>query len=155
MKKSLILFIILLVTNLSWGQEDVDFKYEFKRDKSDSTLVNVNAKIINKTDKNVYFLSQTCNGLDYFLSTSSSDAEVYIILHCFATYPRKIEIKTNSEYTFKTTIKLNREIDQIGLNLEFVQLTQTALVDKKWIRALKKENIKSTSNIKGQVIKID
>lgn len=154
-KKYKKLYSMPLVSINSWTQEKIDFTYEFNKDESNPNIVKVSAKIINNSEDNIYFLSESCNGLDYYLTTSSDSAEILIMIHCNATFPRKIELKANSTYEFSTTIQLNSNVHSVGLNLKLVGLTKSVEVKGKFIDEIRKENIKRTLKLEGPVIKIE
>ena len=154
MSKIIGLFVLILVSTICRAQEDIDFTYEFNRDDSNPNIVNVTAKIINNSSKDIYFLSESCNGLDYYLTTISDSAEILILIHCNATFPRKIELKANSSYEFKTIIQLNGGIKEVGLNLNLVKLKGSAEVEGKFIDEIRKANTESTLMLEGPIKKM-
>ncbi|MAB47795.1 MAG: hypothetical protein CMC05_04105 [Flavobacteriaceae bacterium] len=154
MNKVLVLLVLLFLSTFSWAQKDIDFTYEFNRDDSNPNIVNVTAEIINNLSEDIYFLSESCNELDYYLTTTSDSAEILILIHCNATFPKKIELKANSSYEFETIIKLNGDIKKVGLNLNLVKLKGGAEVEGKLIDAIIKANTESTLMLEGPIKKM-
>ena len=154
MNKVLVLLVLLFLSTFSWVQKDIDFTYEFNRDDSNPNIVNVTAEIINNLSEDIYFLSESCNELDYYLTTTSDSAEILILIHCNATFPKKIELKANSSYEFETIIKLNGDIKKVGLNLNLVKLKGGAEVEGKLIDAIIKANTESTLMLEGPIKKM-
>ena len=154
MNKIIGLFTLILMATYGWAQDNIEFTYEFEKDKSNSNLINVMAKIINKSENDIYFLSESCNGLDYYLTTNTTSAEIFIMIHCNVTYPRKIELKANSDYEFKTIIQLKGSVEKVGLNLKLLKLGESVQIEGKFIDVIRKENTKQTMNLEGVIIKI-
>ncbi|WP_052600276.1 hypothetical protein [Aureispira sp. CCB-QB1] len=154
MNKVLGLLVLIFLSTSGWAQEDIDFTYEFNRDDSNPNIVNVTAEIINNSSEDIYFLSESCNGLDYYLTTTSDSTEILILIHCNATFPRKIELKANSSYEFKTIIKLNGDIKEVGMNLNLVKLNGSSEVEGKFINEIRKANTGSTLILEGPIKKM-
>lgn len=150
----LILITFLVSSLLTFGQENIEFQYTMKRDSVDSSLMRVEAKIINKTNEKIYFLSESCNGLDYYLKTNVSNIEPYIMIHCNASFPRKTEINSRSEYIFHSLIRAEKELKEIDLTLTFVQLNLTTKVDGRYIAEIRKEYLDQTLKLKGKMVKL-
>jgi len=154
MNKVLGFLVLIFLSTSGWTQEDISFSYEFARDDSNLNIVNVTAEIINNSVEDIYFLSESCNGLDYYLTTTSDSAEIMILIHCNATFPRKVELKAKSSYEFNTIIQLNRDIEKTGLNLKLVRLNKSTEVKGKFIDEIKKENNSRTLILEGPIKKI-
>ena len=88
------------------------------------------------------------------MTTTSDSAEILILIHCNATFPKKIELKANSSYEFETIIKLNGDIKKVGLNLNLVKLKGGAEVEGKLIDAIIKANTESTLMLEGPIKKM-
>jgi uncharacterized protein YjgD (DUF1641 family) len=71
------------------------------------------------------------------------------------TFPRKIELKADSAYEFKTIIKVNENIEKVGLILKLVELLNTSEVEGKFVDEIRKENTKRTLTLEGPIIKIE
>ncbi len=154
MDKVLRLLLLTFFSSYSWGQGNIDFTYKFNRDDSKHNIINVTAEIINNSSEDIYFLSESCNGLDYYLTTTSDSAEILILIDCNATFPRRIELKTNSSYEFKTIIKLNENIREVGMNLNLVKLNDSREIEGKFVDEIRKANIESTLILEGPIKKI-
>lgn len=147
--------VFVFITSLGWSQERIEFIYEFEKDGVQPYVHYVKARIINKTDKDIYFLSETCNGLDYYLTTNKPNATVYINLNCNSTFPMKNLLEANSCFEFKSMIKVDKNVEEVSLSLEFIELKASAEAkdgDRSSIR--KKENIINTTLIKGPLVKL-
>lgn len=154
MNKILGLFVLMLVPTICCAQEDIYITYHFNRDTSNPNSINVTAKIINNSDKDIYFLSESCNGLDYYITTTSDSVKFPINIHCNATFPIKNELKANATFEFKTTIQLNATIEEVGLQLRFVQLKASTVVEGKFVNAIIQANHERTLMLKGPIVKI-
>jgi len=153
--KILVLITFLLTSSfLTYGQGNLEFEYTIERDSIDYSLIRIEAKIINKSNEKVHFLSESCNGLDYYLKTNYSNIEPYIMIHCNATFPRKMEINPNSEYIFHSMIRYEKKLKNIGLALTFVKLDSTTKVDGKHTDEIRKEYKEQTIELKGKIVEI-
>ena len=153
--KTLIIIVFFLVTPiLIYGQEGLKFGYTIQRDSIDSSLIRIGAKIINKTNEKIYFLSESCNGLNYYLKMNNSKITPSVSIHCNVTYPRKIEIDANSEYVFNSVIKINRELKVASFTLIFVQLNSTTEVDGRHVNEIQEEYSSQTFILKGDNVEI-
>jgi len=146
-KKTIITSLMLYGFLLAKGQTNLtdrlEFKYIYTQDTLDTTLFHIEAKIINKTNSPIYFLSESCNSLDYYLS--SSEFDVYILLYCNATFPVKNVIYSKSEYLFKTTLKMRKEKKKINLELNLVELDSSSKIEGKSVDQVRKDCIRSSS----------
>lgn len=142
-KKIALTLVILHISLFIWGQTKLnttlDFTYTYTQDKIDTSLFHVEAKIINNTNTPIYFLSESCNGLDYYLSTDSSDFYVYTLLDCNATFPVKNVLSSKSEYVFNTTLKMRKEKKKINLELNLIELDYSTIVEGKSVYQIRKE----------------
>ena len=154
MKNLIFLIYLLIYPLLTYGQEIPKFEYEARIDAIDSSLITIEAKLINESNKSIYFLSESCNGLDYYLKTNHSNIKPYIMIHCNATFPRKIEIKPNSEYVFNSRIRKEKNLTKIGLTLTLVKLDSTTKVEGKFIGEIQKEYLNQTLVLNGEIVKI-
>lgn len=131
------------------AQNNITFSYALKKDSQDSTLINVEAILNNNSDEDFFFLSESCNNLDYYLSTNSKNASIYIFIHCNATYPQKIKINANDDYHFTTKLKINGEADGLELSLKLYQLSSDLNVEEHSFEEIKKDFSLRTLMLKG------
>jgi len=150
MKKLIILIYFLTTSAFSFGQGDVEFCYELTPDVDDSSILHVQARIVNLTNDKFYFLSESCNGLEYYLQTDSTDVEPLILIHCNISFPIKEWIEANSQFTFKTMLKVKNNSTDFGLNLTLVQLNATTNVEGKSIGDIREGHIFQTWQLKGK-----
>ena len=152
----IIIIITLLVVNSCWvfGQETPNFQYELKRDSFNTEYIAVNAKIINNSDSSIFFLSTSCGGLEEYIETNIKKVGVLTLRYCNISYPRKIEIKPNSEYTFSTLILDQKKSEKLKLSLTFIQLSSTTKIEEKSIGQLEIENQDTTIKLKGKLVKV-
>jgi len=158
MKHFISICCFLKASILVYGQtENIDrfeFKYTCEKNQSDTSLIYVDAVIMNNTMEKVYFLSESCNGLDYYLTTNSPMLETYRMIRCNATFPRKIEIDPNSGYAFNVILKKKTNVQNVILTLTLVELTSTTKVDGRYIDEIKIERVNQTIKINGPIIKM-
>lgn len=76
MKSIIWVCLIVLVSFNVASQSDVKLTYQLSKSINDSTLVYVKGKITNYTSKKISFMKESCNGIDYFLSTGNDSSEV-------------------------------------------------------------------------------
>jgi len=153
MKKLIFLIYFLTASVFSFGQGDVEFCYELTPDVDNDSLLHVQARIVNSTNQKFYFLSESCNDLEYYLQTGSEDVEVFVRMHCNISYPVKKFIEAKSQYTFKSMLKVKNNSNNFELNLNLVQLDATTNVEEKIISALHNEYDFQTWQLKGQLLK--
>ncbi len=146
----LILISFVLQSTIPAGNENLEFNFIASRDSSSSSLLHIDGKIINKSDKSIFFLSESCNGLDYYLKTKHTDAYIFLAVHCNATYPRKIEIKPQAEYSFSTSIHETESIEILELTLTFVELKPDTKIKGRFIHEIKNEYSNSTIYLKAK-----
>ena len=149
MTRLIVFLALMLSTTISWAQKGITFTYELEKDKSDGDIVHVAAKIMNDSTDDICFLSESCNGLDYYLTTTSDSTEILILIHCNATFPRKIELKANSSFEFETNVRISGEKEDVGLNLNLVTLNKSVEVEGKFISEIRKANIENTLVLEG------
>lgn len=150
-----IIVLLLLLSSIGYTQKKIGFTYKFNVDSKDATLIHVTGKLINNSDKDMYFLAWSCNGINEQLKTTSPLAEVYPTFSCNASWPIKIELKAHELYEFKTIIKRNSRLKKVGLILDFLALTKTTSLDGKTTYEIRKENPDQSEMIKGPVLCID
>lgn len=105
MKKYLFLFIAFTIFPKLWSSETLSLTYDMYQNVSNQSIIHIDAEIKSSGAEDVYFLSESCNGLDYYLGTSSTNAQILIPIHCNTTFPKKITIKANSSYTYEIVRK--------------------------------------------------
>lgn len=155
MVKSILLMILLFVASQAIAQKNIEFTYEIEKEKTNESLINVSAKIINTGDENIYFLSESCNGLYFYLMPNSTSISTYIRKDCEVTLPRKIEIKANSEYSFNLVFKVTSDLEKFKLDLKLYLLNQTYKVEGKNIYEVKNENSQSVIILDGPLLDIN
>ncbi|ABG59706.1 hypothetical protein [Cytophaga hutchinsonii] len=152
MRILLVFFFFLITSAYALAQNTIEFSYTLKTHETDTSIINVEAMIINKSDKPIYFLSESCNELDYYILTNDSSVESYIMLHCNISFPLKIEVNPNASFRFLTQLLVTAPIDHLQLTLMLVQLDADTEVKGKMIHQIRKEYIDQTIEIKGPVI---
>lgn len=155
MNKLIHTIFFILISTIVWSQDGVILNYEIDQKNSDSHVLRLKVKLKNQTDQDIYFLSESCNGLDYYLSTVSDSTKISIIHHCNASYPIKNKLKANSTFEFNASVALLGEANKIGLKLKLVVLSKTYLVEGKFIHQIAKENSYQTIQLKGPDLNTD
>ncbi len=103
--------------------ERLTFSYTIVKDTVFENSYIVHGDIKNVTSETIYFLSESCNGLDYDLSTSNPKGQIDIIMHCFVSLPEKCSIKANDHFTFRSRIALSSPLKEIALSLNLYELS--------------------------------
>lgn len=132
--------------------DSIHFNYTFHKSEHMDKVIQVNASITNQSSKHFYFLSESCNGLDYYITTTALNASVYIFVHCNATFPRKITLAPGASYEFKTNIKYHSTLKKMGLNLVLTQLSEAYQVDEKFISNINRDLKKNHLKLSGPVL---
>lgn len=126
-----ILKICYLFFSISLYAQDIDFQYYFETDCDDSELIHVEAILKNNSNKDIYFLSWSCNDLDYLLSTNSQSVTIEPWILCNMTWPVNTELKAKSSYRFVTKLRLKQPTKKINLTLQFIKLLKNTKVKDK------------------------
>ncbi|NOQ72108.1 MAG: hypothetical protein GQ574_08910 [Crocinitomix sp.] len=132
----------------------VSLDYTFEKSANSDNVIQVNATITNHSDSHFYFLSQSCNGLDYYITTTSPKATVFIFIHCNQSVPQKMTIAPNATYAFTTRITCTGNLEKVGLNLALIQVSKYYVVDEKFISKIEKEQKMNTLLLSGPVLAI-
>lgn len=147
-----LLYIPLILSLLSrQPKPPVWFTYTLA-ETAEKGLYNLEGKLVNVTGDTIYFLSESCNGLDYFLTTEEPEGEIYITLFCNSSEPLKNEIKPNSTYSFKSQVKLEKKIKDPKLYVSFVQLPDNYNFEGKGRAEIEKDCKDHTFKIKGKLL---
>ena len=154
MKKLFSIALGVLFAFTGFGQEYIDFTYSLKRTSKDSKIIQVNGHLKNTGDKTVYFLSESCNGLDYYLSSESGKTSPHVLIFCFASMPVKNELKPGETFSFSSKLKLNQDTSTLALTIMFVELKEDENLDSKSIQQIQREYKTSTRIIKGKQVEI-
>jgi len=157
MKRIGCLCFLLFVGQWVFSQERVQLDYHFEKSDLGEDVLRVKGKILNVSAKDIYFYSESCNDLDYLLSTSTDTTSIYIFFYCNMTFPRKNVVKAYSFFEFTTHVKFEQEKEKLGLNLKFIELHETIKVDANgYIQNYNQSrDVKQVTTIKGPVISID
>lgn len=146
----IIVFISTLAVAYPHSKDSISFDYKFEKIDNIKGAYWVNAEIINHSSQHFYFLSESCNGLDYYISSTSPKVVVYILINCNATFPRKNSIAPNETYAFKFRIKSSGDVTRVGLNLSLVKLSKSYSVKDKSIGVIRQKM--RVINLSGPVL---
>ncbi len=147
------LFTIVAIAH-PHSADSIHFDYTFQKSEYMDKVIQVNASITNQSSKHFYFLSESCNELDYYITTTAPNASVYIFIHCNATFPRKIDLAPGASYEFKTKIKYYNTLEKLGLNLVLTQLSKAYQVDEKFISDINRDHKKNHLKLSGPVLSV-
>lgn len=130
----------------------LQFTYEIKPSGSDPNRFSVNAEIKNTGSTPFYFLSESCNGLDYYIEAEPTAAQVEIIMHCNATYPKRIEILPNQSFAFNSRLRTMGACENVRLKLMLIVLEKDELIDGKSISDFRLKSSHTTVQLIGPSI---
>ncbi len=82
----------------------------------------VNGTIYNSTAKPVYYLSSSCNGLDYYLKFSQETAQATPLIQCNASYPLIGVIHSKDSLAFDTYIHKDSGEVQVGIDFRQINM---------------------------------
>jgi len=114
--------LILLLSASSLSAQKAELKYTLSPDSARANVYQVDAELINTGTQDLYILVESCNTLDYMLSTTHDSVAIYITFHCYASYPEKIKIEAQAAYKFRSYIKANSGEEAFQLQLELYPL---------------------------------
>lgn len=130
-------------------QHHLQFTYEIQVSESDSNRFLVNAAIKNTGLTPFYFLSESCNGLDYYIEAEPSAAQVEIVMHCNVTYPKRIEILPHQSFTFKSRLRTIVTCENVCLKLMLIVLEKDELLDGKSVSEFRLKSSHTTVQLIG------
>ena len=76
----------------------------------------IHAEIQNLTSEDIYFLSESCNGLDAYLTTSHPSAQIPSYKQCFVSFPEVKSIPAGGTFQFQSPLNLTKDIQAIALS---------------------------------------
>lgn len=127
----------------------LQFTYEIQPSDNDPNRFSVNAEIKNTGSTPFYFLSESCNGLDYYIEAEPSAAQVEIIMHCNVTYPKRIEILPLQSFAFKSRLRTIGTCENARLKLMLIVLEKDELLDGKSISDFRLKSSHKTVQLIG------
>ena len=145
---------LLLLSFIGHAQNGIDFTYTFEKHPWAENMIVVKAEITNNAARDLYFLSETCNGFDAYLKTNTINASVYSEIACEFSAPMKVEIQSNSTHAFTTAILLKDSVESLSLNLSLVALTESSEVEGKSFGDFRSNDSFTKVKLKGPEIKI-
>lgn len=89
----------------------------------ENLMIEIKCKLTNKTDRDINYLCQSCNGLDYYLILKPDTYEVMPFLNCNATYPMIGVLNKGDSLIIKTQIlklKGSARLEKVGLDFRVV-----------------------------------
>ena len=150
---SLLIFILLSSSAIAHphSKDSIHFDYTFEKSENMKEIIQVNATITNHSSRHFYFLSQSCNGLDYYITTTSPKATIFIFIHCNASFGRKMILAPKGTYEFITRIQCIGKLEKVGLNLTLTQVSKTYVDDEKFSSKNDKEKKMNPLLLSGPV----
>ena len=82
-------------------------------------MIDVRCVIKNNTDNEIYYMNQSCNGLDYYLILKPDSYSVSPLMNCNATWGMISKLNSQGSIKFKTQILKLRDskpIENIGID---------------------------------------
>jgi hypothetical protein len=154
--KVLALCISVLLSSVVFAhphsKDSISFDYTIQKSINMKGVYLVNAVITNHSSEAFYFLSESCNGLDYYITATSPKVIAYILINCNTTAPVKNSIVPKGIYDFTFRIKTAGDISRVGLNLALVKLSKNYSVKNKSTSSIRK-NMR-VLNLAGPVLPI-
>ena len=153
MRTYLLLFLFAFGPVNAAAQDKISYTYTITQDATNSSLYVVQSTLVNLSNQDVYFLTQSCNGLDYALKTESNSLKPYPLIHCNASYPLKQGLKAHCEYAFTTIFKAFEPLNEsVQIQLEFTTIDQNITPSELKLAYTTSTLSKSTKIIRGPVI---
>lgn len=69
-----------------------------------STSISLNCLVVNNSEKDVYYLQQTCNKLEYFLVPKPDSYVISPEVMCYATFPEILQLKKGDSLKFQSSM---------------------------------------------------
>tara|TARA_B110000037_G_scaffold19257_1_gene20354 strand:+ start:68769 stop:69242 length:474 start_codon:yes stop_codon:yes gene_type:complete len=121
------------------SKDSISFDYRIKNSVNMKGVYLVNATILNNSSETFYFLSESCNGLNYYITATSPKVITYIVINCNGTAPIKNSIAPKGVYDFTFRIKTAGDVSRVGLNLALVKLSKNYSVKNKSAGSIRKK----------------
>lgn len=103
----------------------VGFKYELGNitEFGENFLIDIECLVTNNTDKEINYLRQSCNGLDYYLIMRPNSYKIMPLVNCNGTWAMISKLSPRGSLKFRTQIlklKGSKPISKIGLDFRAV-----------------------------------
>lgn len=108
------------------NHQGISFKYKFGEisEFGENFLIETVCTIKNQTERDINYLCESCNGLEYYLVTDPVEYFVMPIMNCNATFPIIHTLNKNEQLTFTTYLfkdKNAEPLNKIGLDFREVK----------------------------------
>jgi|GEM_PF-1531951 len=130
----------------------LQFSYQIKPSDSDPNRFSVSAEIKNTGATPFYFLSESCNGLDYYIEAEPTAVQVEIIMHCNATFPKRIEILPNQSFAFKSRLRTRGACEEVRLKLMLIVLDKDELIEGKSVSEIRSKSSSYVLQLVGPAV---
>lgn len=130
------------------------FSYKITPNAGDSKRYSIAAEIKNTSSNSFFFMSESCNELDYYLKTDRSEASIEILMHCNASFPKKNEIPAHSSFKFNSKFRINGNCNELRFLLTLIELDEKTNVNDKRISEIKDKFSANIITLSGPVISL-
>lgn len=103
----------------------VSFDFEAKTLANSKKTIEINATLSNENLDTVYFLTSTCDGLQYSLKYDTTNFYLTPFLHCNVSYPMIEKIPPKGKLNFKAYFSYNKTPTTIKLGFDFYKINSS------------------------------
>lgn len=105
--------------------KNIRFSFSAARINSFKETVEINASLFNNNEDTVYFLSSTCEGIQYSLRYDTSKFVLTPFLNCYFSSPIIIKVLPKGRYDFKAHFRASTKETKIKLGLDFYSVDKS------------------------------
>ena len=148
-------FLIGLICYLTpLSANEIGLHYSLTRQENQPKIIAAQLTLTNLTDKSIYFLSETCNGLSYYVTPSTPKASPYILVHCNASFPEKVALAPKGTFQFRMLFSTTESLSELALNVTLFLLKETTPVKGRPIEEVRTKDAYKVLALQGPVVKI-
>lgn len=155
MKKWALVFSLLGICQMAKAQNNIALDYIIYPHPLFPDIAIVDAEIVNNTDRDIYFLTQSCNHLDYYLSSTHKGADVYILMNCNVSSPEKVKLSAHGKHSFASHVSFQKGASQAALRLELIQLDANTSLKGKTISEVEESYKHQSLYLQGPLVTQD
>jgi len=117
-------------TAIADSKGNVRFDFKASRLVKFKNTIEIQATLFNDNTDTVYFLTSTCDGMQYSLEYDSTKLILTPFFNCNANYPMIGKIPPNGKTDFDAHFRVNEKMTSIRLGFDFYQVDKSFDIKK-------------------------